>query len=716
MIQTPAIEFLMNKKIINDTLSIESSDIHIESVDSFLKGIENQTEDGIENIYYIDFRRDNIISKDECLKVLPEIEKIDTPFKLVILFENWDKEREILKKLLSECTNAKERKKINDIFNIMTPAYSDSEKNIRMEIEKDGINYLEYSEKKGLESKVFNISLFELKKLFKVTGRSLFRQNVRIGIENQKPGKELRNEFKKYLQFGTSELNKDSTEDIEDDTLEYQPELFWYRHNGITIFISDNGLFEPETKFLEINPDTVSVINGAQTLTNLFLACEEVMNDIQSLGEITTEDAKNKINKVLKRLIVKTIFIKGNEEFSPDITRGLNTQIPIEQEDFIAISDEVKKLNAGVLRNYSMKIMKTGEVPTSDLEYTPLNFVKSFFIAQEKPGESKNYNKNNKLREEFKNISKTLEDDQGKEILENMSYLKDINDFWKRVTKKENPTIFSRYGKNYFQSFVIHMKSKEDSPNLFTDTDLDNYYQKIKKYTDGILSEKAENLNSYKKDELFHDIINLINKDTPKIDSVAEIDKDELKEYILENSKTNYSISSTINKFLIEKSIEIGKIRTVSLEEGKLAEHFPLPNSTFEELYKRPGYPDEEYPNFQNSLLEKELRQEYTLFVLNKNSDRTLENVEVHRNFSLSKGNNCIENAERVYDKTVDAFKLGDVTQLPKTSEKLDFHVRPKAKNSEDTFQFSDGTDITKRTFWANKEFVIKLIEQLRQT
>jgi len=42
----------------------------------------------------------------------------------------------------------------------------------------------------------------------------------------------------------------------------------------------------------------------------------------------------------------------------------------------------------------------------------------------------------------------------------------------------------------------------------------------------------------------------------------------------------------------------------------------------------------------------------------------------------------------------------------------LKFHIRPKAKNADDTFEFSNGKEITKRTFWANKKLIKELLEK----
>lgn len=41
------------------------------------------------------------------------------------------------------------------------------------------------------------------------------------------------------------------------------------------------------------------------------------------------------------------------------------------------------------------------------------------------------------------------------------------------------------------------------------------------------------------------------------------------------------------------------------------------------------------------------------------------------------------------------------------------FHVRPKAKNADDTFEFTNGNQITKRTFWANKKLINTILENI---
>ena len=73
------------------------------------------------------------------------------------------------------------------------------------------------------------------------------------------------------------------------------------------------------------------------------------------------------------------------------------------------------------------------------------------------------------------------------------------------------------------------------------------------------------------------------------------------------------------------------------------------------------------------------------------------------------------EDAEKVFNQTLLAFQSGDESKFPRSSDGCGFHVRPKAVNAEDTFRFTNGNLITKRTFWANKGTVEQLINEAMQ-
>ena len=142
-------------------------------------------------------------------------------------------------------------------------------------------------------------------------------------------------------------------------------------------------------------------------------------------------------------------------------------------------------------------------------------------------------------------------------------------------------------------------------------------------------------------------------------------------------------MKKVIAKFLKDENIGLSYFRVVRVLNEKCKEAFPFPNSCFTEI-------SDIYINnkniinnldFESSKFYKEINKSFPIFV-----------VEVN-------------------DKTLEAFDKGDELLFPKSSEGLSFHVRPKAANSNDTFEFSNGNQITKRTFWANKSTVEGLIK-----
>ena len=52
---------------------------------------------------------------------------------------------------------------------------------------------------------------------------------------------------------------------------------------------------------------------------------------------------------------------------------------------------------------------------------------------------------------------------------------------------------------------------------------------------------------------------------------------------------------------------------------------------------------------------------------------------------------------------------------FPRISDDLGFHVRPHALSSQDTIIFTNGKEITKRSFWANKNIIQDIINSKSQ-
>lgn len=712
------LEILLNKKYIDE----EDLNGKVTKEIDELFFIEKQTQDDILKYYYCDLERTSAITaKSILMEMGQKIKQGNAVSYFFILFKDWNNERETLKNIHAICKNAKEKKVVNDVFNFMTSIYIQSNGRLDLKIEQEGINYLEYesSNKSSLtdsphiEAKVYNLSMKELHKLFNVTGTSLFKLNVRLGILNKKAGRALKEEFKNYLRVGiilSSELKNDKEKiqkyfGLSDSQVkQYLPELFWYSHNGINIFVDSDSLFEVETEYIQLNPEKVSVINGAQTLTNIFLSKEELLEDLNGFSE-ENYDFEKIIEDVYKNIFVKTVFIRGMNHLSKQITWGLNNQIPIQKEDFTGISNAVEELNK-LLEKHQMKILKTGQIENIFKGFTPLEFVKLFLIVEDKPGKSKNFDKS-KLDDELNAAITKMQTDPT--IVKKIIIALEVEEWWKLLLREtQEKTVFMRYGKNYFQSYVVHILSERENLDSFLSDDLNIYFEDINKY----IKEFDAEFNDYKNDKLFSYILNKIEESKPNKNTNIIIQrKQELVDFINKNKKNNYANNSLIKRFNNLNGVSIGYFRTVSVINGKVKEHFPLPNSTFEEFYKRDGYmEDENYPRFANSLFKKELEKRYPVYVIHLGDDNNVIEIKIIEEFCLSNDSESESKAEATFKSTKEAFLQGDTNLLPKVSSNGYFHVRPKAINGQDTFQFTDGDDITKRTFWANSTFIEKLL------
>ncbi|EGO5014768.1 hypothetical protein CUM54_13410 [Enterococcus faecalis] len=721
---TNIIEKLCDKGIldIEDITSSQPSELFND-----FKQIEKQTQDSMKQIIYISYenvdeskkekyileRLENLINLESYLMESEEFNN------LYIIFKNWEQEREALDIFLDNASSASEKKSINAIFSFCQPIYSEIPNKMTLKVDDEGINYLEYEGIECMEAKIFNVSMYELQKLYNILGTSLFQNNVRIGLANRKTGKELKEEFKSYLLTGLYGEHKDDSEEAqnyfgmsESDLLKFNPDIFWYKHNGINIYMNENGSFEFSSDAILLNPQNANVINGAQTLTSFFLAKEEVLKDLSGIVELDKQGLTQAIDEILKNIVVKTIFIKGSSDLTPTITWGLNNQIPITEQDFIGVSGEVEKLN-NLLGKYQLKILKTGEIEKIYTGLTPLSFMKLYLIAQEQPGKSKNYNKKNlkiDLSEAVENIR------LNNMMLDKIDLTVETEKWWNNYIKGiEEKTYFHKYARNYFQSFVIHMKYFDNRDNLL-DSDLEIYFEEL----ENLLKEHNPDINKFKNDELFKEIVqeaeekhSVTNDNTSQV----KVSLEDLVLYVNNNRKTNYSISATIKKFNEERNITLKYFRTIPILNRRVKESMPLPNSSFEEFYKWDGYLKDDkqtsrYKQFEESLFYRFIQEVYPIYVIIFNEDKEVIDIKFISSFSITKGKDWEENAKKTYNMVKDAFEQGDIEKFPKISTGIGFHIRPKAINSSDTFQFTDGKDITKRTFWVNSSYIAEILNQ----
>ncbi|WP_454380685.1 hypothetical protein [Streptococcus sp. Marseille-Q6379] len=634
-----------------------------------------------------------------------------------VSFNSWEEERETIQKLKQKENSATKKNKIENNFALFNSVYFQDSDDITIQVEDDGINYLESPEQsENLSAMVVNCSLSEIKKLYNCTGVKLFRRNVRNGIISNKST--IRSIFSKYLSI------IDDTADSEGGQDDYDPRLFWFSHNGITVFVDNENPrnFKFQNDEITLNRNFCSVINGAQTITNFFLVYSELKYQYQS-----DEEKLKKLKSLISKIKVKLTVIQGKDNYSNFITRGLNTQNPITDEDFIAISEKVTNLN----KLFSeIHILKTGEVER-DGGLTPLQFVKQFLIVDNKPGQSKNFNKG-ELEDQINSIYSEIVFEDGDEIklkskseemIQKIVFLNEVESWWKKKNREtKEKDLIDRYAKNYFESFVIkHYESIADAEGK--EKIFEVYFEKFKE----IISKKEYNYNSFKNDNLYNEIIEEYEKQKESNDVNKNLDDayyDELKKFLNDSSDLQYQ--PLILKFNYDKN-QMDNIRVIRKVNGNVMEGFYLSSKTFSELYQNLSIEDRlindmeikesDFKTFSESTLYSELDKKYNIYVIDVEEDRngkqSITHITMKRDFSLNMlDEENSEKVERLYKETINAFIEGETSKFPSVNNGDIIYVQPKAINKEDLFLFTNGEQLPKQTFWISKDYINNIIKQ----
>lgn len=649
------------------------------------------------------------------------------------LFDNWEKEREVIEVLKSKEKSGVKKNKIERDFALFNTVYFSSSEKITLNVEHEGVNFLkspELSDETELSGIVINCSFSELKKLYNATGTSLFRSNVRNGIIDDK------SEFKSIFEYYLSVEEEDSgdAEDVESSIKykDYDSELFWFCHNGITLFVDGaiEGACDFQYDLISIKPRACSVINGAQTITNFFSVYSKLKNDYSS-SEEDNEKEKNeekvkKLDELISKIFVKLTIIVGKEAYSPFITKGLNTQRPISNEDFVAITDEVRDINQ-VSQGY-VHILKTGEVEGVGA-LKPLDFVKWYYIVCSKPGTAKNFKKDS-LEKTIKDIHKKLvnrvtEDEvvlnsESQGILNRMVLLPIIEEWWSKKNKEKGSSkgIIDKYGKNYFQSFVV------DNFESFNDDDIDlsSIFEKFEQLLSG--ENSISDYNVFKNDKLYNHILKKYRIQQSSKSDIKDINgseyKDELFDYLssVSEAKSKVRYLTEITKFYESKNVNIDNPKVIKRIDGEIVQPIYLSSTTFQALYqnlnieyklkKDTEIVNDDFSNYKESDLYDKLNLPYNLFVLD------FEGKKLKRVHFLKQQKFDIPylEAEKLYNQTIKAFIEGNEKLFPKAIKNNKIHVRPKAYNKEDLFLFTNGEQIPKRTFCISKDYINQLLNQ----
>ena len=610
---------------------------------------------------YSDFDYDYLAS------LLVQNERTENELEIYVSFNSWEHERDVISKLKRNVDSAPKKNSIESNFALFSTRYIGESKDVSLILE-DGINYLDSPKsqlgyEEDLKGIVVNCSLFELKKLYNTAGDGLFRSNVREGIRDNKS--QLRSIFRNYLVNKHLVENEVTTvQGGEHEVNAYDSDIFWYSHNGITVYVDkskDNNLFF-EGNRITLNKDACSVINGAQTIFNLFLVYDDLKQEYK-ISKDDTEDEKKEKNKLqsdleakMKTTYVKLTIINGNPELSKYITRGLNTQMPITIEDFVAISQKVLDINE-VAKRY-MYILKTGEVKREN-GVTPLKFIKYYLAATSRPGQSKNYNKSDiektigeihgKLVIDEGDENKTLNED-GKIVLEKMKVIPIIETWWRGNKRKiEKKTAFDRFGLTYFQSYVLE-KLRGDELEDITNERLSEIYDEIKQIIKDVKVDQEA--ADYKNDSLFRRILERNEEKSIVLCGITECslesnsngrDSNEgqsnqseyesnlkaiLVEEILRKNNSKQSIKEVIKNYNKKIDREVEDFRIILVNNKKVNVGFHLSLKSFSSIYgdmdileilKDTDKFEEAFknvPRYEDSILKSCLSQEYNLYVV----------------------------------------------------------------------------------------------------
>ena len=714
-----------------DTKTTESH--HINNNYYLIEGVNIETAD--EEKYLIcDCHLKNNYFDFKDFNNLTTSNQLESDYIPVFIFKNWDHEMEQYYKNYDKL-NGVNKNKLNEVFRNKLSIYTDLEKEIKLEVEKPE-NYNEYevlSKDKTLEGYIYNISLFELKKLYNVTGTELFKKNVRKGLKKNSTIDEIKVSFRNYIYTHIyNQLNKmypnlkengldaalRKNFNINEENIKFnRPEYFWFCHNGITIYSYNVKPLDRSGCYISLNPRYVSVINGAQTLTNFYLVLEETKREfVELLDEdfkIYVKNIEDILSSVHKDIYVKAIFISGDEKYVKTITYGLNKQVPILMEHILADSDNVRDINM-ILKKDGVEILKEGDTPFNKIGLDVIDFLKKHLIIIGLPGTSKNLSKNQleeKLKEAFDYIKK--DENNQPPYASKIKLLCHLDSWWRRTKKARddksqsaNQLILNSYGKNYFGSYILdNLNNKLDLANDDDDSILIQYIEFIKEFS---MNEKLS-LKDFKTDDLYKKHKKIFLNKQHNISN--DIDLNALKIHLNATPDSRYIMNYTIMNFLSDNNISLPYFRVITRINGNCKEYFPFSNSTFTELYIDENK-DISQIDFKTSKFKNQIEDTFPVFIIDKgsNNDDKIISISYLPKFSFQEFEN---DAEYVFNQTKKAFIEGDSSLFTKVSDNKHFHIRPKAIDSNDTFEFTNGELITKRTFWANKNTLNEIINKL---
>lgn len=227
----------------------------------------------------------------------------------------------------------KKNKKSKKMWEISAQFVGNEEQlNLRIGVDST-LSILEYEHSNpDAEGQVYNAYLYDIVQLYNVVGDCLFKDNVREKIEDV--------------------LGVDA--EIR-ETLDEEPEKFWFFNNGITLMIDKDKLLQRREYQIDIKlvgDADISIINGAQTVSVAALYYYNLLNLLEI--DPNNENLKFKLEKAKKAKVLLRIIKKDRlqkqTEFYKSISVSLNRQKAINDADIRYMDyliDDINSLSEG---------------------------------------------------------------------------------------------------------------------------------------------------------------------------------------------------------------------------------------------------------------------------------------------------------------------------------------------------------------------------------
>ncbi len=144
-------------------------------------------------------------------------------------------------------------------------------------------------------------------------------------------------------------------------------------------------------------------------------------------------------------------------------------------------------------------------------------------------------------------------------------------------------------------------------------------------------------------------------------------------------------------------------LKVITLEHtGTLRESISFPSFDYKDLVTQIWIDDEEETMADFHLQLETKKFLFVIFQKQKKSEDIILRKIMFWNFPMKD----IDEAEKVFDKTIDCINEGRYEDLPKMSENRVAHVRPHGKDATDTIITPQGTQEMRRCFWLNAKYI----------